>query len=261
MAELESLGTEQNRKVYPRHGIPLPMFGVSFAHIKKLAKRLRPNNALAAELWKTGNLDARILATFVANPLTLSARVLDSWARGCDNYVAADLLSRVVADAPTLRVRAEAWIESDQEFIGQIGWNAISALAMTANGTPDEYFLKTLRRIEGNIHSAKNRVRHAMNTCVIAVGLRNPVLRKAALETAKRIGKVEVDHGETGCKTPDAVQYIQRALAAKAKLKDRSKGKTDSKKKAGAKRVTKKRTKKAIGKSPKSEAKKRTSRQ
>ena len=43
-------------------------------------------------------------------------------------------------------------------------------------------------------------------------------LRKAALVAAKRIGKVEVDHGDTACKTPDAAEYIEKAWAyAKAK--------------------------------------------
>jgi len=32
---------------------------------------------------------------------------------------------------------------------------------------------------------------------------------------AAAIGKVEVDHGETSCKTPDAVPYIEKALARK----------------------------------------------
>jgi len=43
---------------------------------------------------------------------------------------------------------------------------------------------------------------------VICIGCRSAGLRKAALATAKRIGKVEVDHGDTACKTPDAAQYI-----------------------------------------------------
>ena len=30
-----------------------------------------------------------------------------------------------------------------------------------------------------------------------------------------RIGKVEVDHGETYCKTPDAAPYIERASKRK----------------------------------------------
>ena len=61
---------------------------------------------------------------------------------------------------------------------------------------------------ESRIHTSKNRVRDAINDVVIAIGGRNPSLRTRATESARRIGKVEVDHGDTACKTPDAAAYI-----------------------------------------------------
>ena len=33
----------------------------------------------------------------------------------------------------------------------------------------------------------------------------------------KKIGKVEVDHGQTSCKTPDAASYMAKVLAHRAK--------------------------------------------
>ena len=49
-----------------------------------------------------------------------------------------------------------------------------------------------------------------MNGALISIGIRNARLRKKALEAARRIGRVDVDHGETSCKTPDAVAAIQK---------------------------------------------------
>jgi len=60
-------------------------------------------------------------------------------------------------------------------------------------------------------------VRNAMNNALIAIGIRNPHLEKKAIAAAQKIGKVEVDHGETGCKTPDAIPYIQKSLDRKRK--------------------------------------------
>jgi hypothetical protein len=80
---------------------------------------------------------------------------------------------------------------------------------------PDEYFENHLEMIERGIHSAKNRVRAAMNGALIGIGMRNSRLEKKALAAAARIGRVEVDHGETGCKTPDAAAYIRKAAARK----------------------------------------------
>ena len=46
-----------------------------------------------------------------------------------------------------------------------------------------------------------------MNGALIAIGARNSSLQKKALAVAANIGKVEVDHGDTGCKTPGAADF------------------------------------------------------
>ena len=52
-----------------------------------------------------------------------------------------------------------------------------------------------------------------MNMAVIVIGGRNAALRKSALAAAKRIGQVQVDHGDTACKTPEAAACIEKAWA------------------------------------------------
>jgi hypothetical protein len=51
-----------------------------------------------------------------------------------------------------------------------------------------------------------------MNSALIAIGVYRESLRDAAIQAARRIGIVEVDHGETDCKTPDAENYIRKAV-------------------------------------------------
>ncbi len=80
----------------------------------------------------------------------------------------------------------------------------------------DAYFEKLLDIIRDEIHLRKNRVRDAMNSALIAIGVRNSKLREKAFSVAAAIGTVEVDHGETSCKTPDAADYIRRTLARRA---------------------------------------------
>ena len=74
MERLEESGTAQNRKVYARHGMHEPFFGVSFAELGKLQKAIKTDHALARELWATGNWDARHLACMVADPRVASSR-------------------------------------------------------------------------------------------------------------------------------------------------------------------------------------------
>ena len=213
MQELESLGTAQNRKIYQRHGVGDNLFGVSFANQNKLAKSIKRNHWLAQELWATGNHDARVLAALIADPSQTNASLLDAWVNDLDSYMVTDSFSDLVGKTALAHEKAEQWTRSEEEWPGRAGWHLVAHLALKDPDLPDAYFTAHLATIEREIHTGKNRVRYAMNSALIAIGIRNDALEEQALAAAARIGKVEVDHGETGCKTPDAAPYIRRTVA------------------------------------------------
>lgn len=211
--ELEKAGTEQNRKVYRRHGVKGDMYGVSYANLRKLAKSIKKNQKLAEELWSTGNHDARVLATMIADPNTVDVKTLKAWVKNLDNYVVTDALSAFVAKTFFATELAEAWTKLKGEWAGQAGWNLVAHIAMSDELKSDAYFEERLATIEKSLGRSRNRVKHAMNGAIIAIGMRNKDLEKAAVATAKKVGKIDVDHGETGCVTPDAADYIKKAKA------------------------------------------------
>lgn len=224
LAELESLGTAQNRKIYQRHGSGPNVFGVSFAHLGKLQKKIKTDHALALDLWRSGNADARNLAMMIGDPAQMTARDLEAWGRDLNRFLNF-CFARFAARTPHARAKAEAWMDSDSEDLSCVGWILLNDLA-TADGTlPDAWFEKLLGTIQREIHQRPNWVRYGMNMAVIGIGLRNPSLQKKAIATARAIGKVEVDMGETSCKVPDVEAYIlktvahRKAKAAKAKPK------------------------------------------
>lgn len=210
MRKLESLGTETYGKVWPRHGIRPPFFGVKYADLYKLQKQLSGDVELARELWQTGNHDARILATLIVDPAALSSRELDAWIRAADNHVLNDAVSGVAARSPHAEKKADAWRKAKGEWRSAAGWNVVAALAAPGAGGSDDWLAGRLEEIESSIHDAPNRTRHSMNGALIAIGGYRPALRKEALRISKAIGRVEVDHGGTGCKTPDAGPYIRK---------------------------------------------------
>lgn len=215
LAELDRLGTAQNRKVYGRHGVSEPLSGVSYANLRKLASRLKTDHALALALWQSGNHDARVLATMIADPTALTVRTIDAWARDLDNYVLTDALADLVARSPQAGRTMRRWTGARGEWKGRVGWALVARLAMQADALSDAACREYLTAAVREIHQRKNRVRDAMNSAVIAIGLRSPTLQKRALAAAGEIGTVDVDHGETGCKTPDAASYICKAAARK----------------------------------------------
>ncbi len=211
LEELEEFGTAQNRKVYRRYGIGENMYGVSYANLGKLAKRIKTDHELATALWGSGVHDARVLATMIADPQRITAAQVDGWANDLENYVLTDAYAGLVSKTPLAGKRMEKWTRSKGEWIGRAGWLLLARLAVSPDALTDADCQRHLDIIEAEIHSRKNRVKDAMNSALIAIGLRNPTFENKALAAAKRIGKVEVDHGETSCKTPDAAGYIQKA--------------------------------------------------
>lgn len=213
MSALEKAGSAQTRKTYARHGASEPMFGVSFATLKTLYKRIKVDQELAEALWGTENFDARNLAIKIADPANISSRELDRWAatptaRMCKGYVA-----HLAAESPLGREKADKWLAASDESTLQAGWNLVGALAMIDESTPDSWFAEKLAEIEKTIHAAPNYQRYLMNGALIAIGCRNASFRKLALAAAKRVGPIEVDHGDTECKTPDAAEYIEKSWA------------------------------------------------
>jgi hypothetical protein len=67
-----------------------------------------------------------------------------------------------------------------------------------------------LKTVEAGIDSAPNRVKYCMNAFVISVGSYVKPLLNAAKATAKKIGVVEVDMGDTACQTPLATEMIAK---------------------------------------------------
>lgn len=213
MAALEAAGSEQTRKTYRRHGAKEPMFGVSFATLKTLHKAIGVDHALAIALWDTDNLDARNLAVKIVDPLEMTELQLDGWARwdvprSCGAYVA-----EVASEGPYAMARVTAWLASQDLAQQATGWTLVGVLAMRDEALPDAWFLDRLAEIEASIHQAPNAQRGALNMGVIKIGCRNGALRKAATAAAKRIGKVNIDHGDTACKTADAAADIDKAWA------------------------------------------------
>ena len=219
MGELKKKGTEKTRKTYARHGMAADkMFGVSVADLKVIAKTIKGQQALACELYETGNMDAMYLAGMIADGSQMSKQQLNTWAEGAANLrmISEYTVPWVTVENPHARELAKQWIKSKQEHVASSGWCTYSGLLAT---TPDVALdLAEIESLLGvavkGIKSAENRVRYTMNGFVISVGAYVKPLLKQAKATAKQIGPVSVDVGDTACSVPVATAYIEKIEAA-----------------------------------------------
>jgi 3-methyladenine DNA glycosylase AlkD len=213
MKKLEEMGTEQTKKTFLRHGAKEPFFGVKVGDLKKLVKDVKKDQELARALYETGNSDAMYLAGLTVNPKTVTKELLQDWVKKAYWYMLAEYtVASLAAESDYARDLAREWIQSEDEMIATCGW---STYANYLSITPDEKLdleeiAALLKQVEDTIHEEKNRVRYTMNNFVISVGAYLPALHEQAIEAAKKIGKVHVDMGQTGCKVPLATEYIQK---------------------------------------------------
>lgn len=235
LKELEKAGTAPNRKTLAACGVKGTAFGVPDSTLAALAKKIGRDHALAQELWKTGNHDARMLATMVADPKQLNAAAVDRWARDAGNGPLAEAAARVAAQAAAINAGvkfadAKRWSDSPDEWIGTLGWTMITVLAEDGI-LPEKDSVAALDRIERGIATAKNRTRHAMNLALIGIGIGFATLRDRSLAIAEKVGKIEVDLGKPGDSTPDAHAAILKGKGgAKAKAAGAKKAATNGKK-------------------------------
>lgn len=225
MAELEAKGNAQQKKTYLRHGATEPFFGVKISDLKVIHRKIIGDQALAMELYATGNGDAQYLAGMVADGKKMTPAQLENWVQSSSwGMIGGNTCVWVAAEHPSAFPLAMKWIDSPKESIAITGWNTLSALAATIpdDQLPVQEFSALLDRVAKTLKSAPDRIRYAMNGFVISCGTYVAPLADKAIATARKNGKVAVDMGDTACKVPDAESYIikcRRGAAVASKRK------------------------------------------
>ncbi len=218
MMMLEASGKARTADLYRRHGVRERVFGVPYAELGAVLRALRLDHRLALALWETGVHEAQLLATKLADPRAMEDEEIEAWVGEVSNYVTGDAVSGLAARLPRAARLARGWLRSGREFPAAVGWNVMALRALN-DDLPEREGRALLRRIRTGMARARNRERHSMNNALIAIGGKLPRLRREALAVARAVSPVEVDHGETGCRTPDAG-------AAIARMADRGRGRT-----------------------------------
>ncbi len=215
MATLKSKGKEQTRKIYARHGMdPKRVLGVSVADLKAIAKTIKGQQDLARELYETGVMDAMYLAGIVADGAKLTSAQLNDWLNRAEGLqmVSEYTVPWLTVENAQARALALKWIRSKKEHVSAAGWCTYGGLLALKPDTELDLaeVEDLLSSVVKQILKAQNRVRQTMNLYVISVGgYVKPLLGKAKA-AARQIGEVTVDMGETACKVPDALAYIEK---------------------------------------------------
>lgn len=211
--QLRPLGRDSYRNVMFKHGVKEPLFGVKIEDLKVFQKKIKKDYQLALDLYDSGIYDARYLAGLIADDRAMSRADLQHWAETSSCFATSEYtVAWVASESLHGRELALAWIESKEEKIVVSGWAALSALvALTEDSKLDlEELGRLLLRVQETLHQQPDRVRYVMNGFVIAVGSYVAPLTALAEQVGTALGTITVDMGETSCKVPSALAYIDK---------------------------------------------------
>jgi 3-methyladenine DNA glycosylase AlkD len=190
---LASLGTKEVRDGMLRFGINTRQsFGVKTPVLKEFAREIKKqaNNrhALALELWRTGNYDARAVAFLIDDPSKVTREQMDQWAADFDNWATVDgTCCYLFCRTQFAYEKAVEWAANNSEFIKRAGFALMAYLAVHDKKAPDEKLAGFLPIIEKASDDDRNFVRKAVNWALRQIGKRSLVLHKLAIETAEAI--------------------------------------------------------------------------
>jgi 3-methyladenine DNA glycosylase AlkD len=189
LAWLERTGSQEARDGMARYAIPSDKaFGIAVGALQKEARRRGRNHELAVALWKTGWYEARMLATFVDEPASVTAEQMDRWCGDFDSWAICDTACFHLFDrTPHAWGKIEEWAGRDEEFVKRTAFVLLACLALHDKKAGDEPFVRGLELIEREAEDERNFVKKGINWALRAIGGRNPALHAAATTVAARL--------------------------------------------------------------------------
>jgi 3-methyladenine DNA glycosylase AlkD len=215
--ELRGMRSERNRAGMARYGINVAnAFGVSIPELRKVAKRVGTDHALALALWATGNHEARLLACFVDDPAAVTPAQLEAWAADFDSWDVCDQATTSLFDLTAHAwTKAAAWAKRDEEWVKRGGFALMAGLAVHDEEATDARFAKLFPLIERGAFDARNFVRKAVNWALRNIGKRNLALHAAAVACAERL-RAKAEQQAGGARGGDPGVRAARWVAADA---------------------------------------------
>ncbi|MBM6617807.1 DNA alkylation repair protein [Bacillus suaedaesalsae] len=215
MQELEALGKERSKKMYMSNGAHEPLFGVATGAMKPIAKKIKKNQALAEQLYATGNYDAMYFAGVIADPQAMTEADFDRWIDGAYFYMISDYVVAVtLAETDIAQEVADKWIASGEELKMSAGWSCYCWLL--GNRKDSEFETDKISRMLDlalqTIHHAPDRAKSAMNNFIYTVGISYLPLHEKAVEIAKAVGPVEMKKADKKSSILLASDTIQKEV-------------------------------------------------
>jgi len=221
VARLRALAHPSVTESMARFALPVDRaLGVTTPQLRRLAREIGRNHALALELWATEVSEARLLAPMIDEPARVSVAQMEQWVHDLDSWGICDDCCFELFDKTRFAWRkALEWSRRRAEFEKRAGFALMAALARHDRDAADEKFTPFLAAIEREAGDGRNFVRKAVNWALREIGKRNQELNRAAIARARAIHATGLPSARWI--SSDALRELQ-SPAVQARLKVRA---------------------------------------
>lgn len=204
LTELAALEDPRVRAVNERHGDD---HGVNLTELRAVAKRLKPQQDLAQQLWETGDTAARLLALLICRPKAFEPNELDAMVRQARTPKVHDwLVNYVVKKNPHAEELRLAWSADPDPVVASAGWALTTErVAKKPEGLDLAGLLDV---IEAQMKDAPDRLQWAMNHCLAQIGIERSEHRTRALGIGERLEVLKDYPTPPNCTSPFAPVWI-----------------------------------------------------
>lgn len=213
VALLEAHKNERGVKHWQGLGSALSSYGIGLTQLRKIAKIIGRNHALAQTLWRSDIYDAKVISLLIDEPKKLTVEMAERQVEELES----GMLAHVFASCDATLAKAEfsvglavSWTVSKDAMRRRCGFLLLYELSKDKeNKTLDDvFFLGYIVHIQDELQNEENWVRDAMSAALMGIGKRNRILNTAAIRAAKAIGRIEVEYGDNGCKPLDVLKHL-----------------------------------------------------
>jgi len=190
---LQSLANPESVKGMARYGInPEFAYGVSIPNLRRIARKIGKDHAMAERLWASGIHEARILASMVDIPGAVTEEQMERWAKDFNSWDLCDqCCNNLFVRTAYAHQKALEWSARKEEFVKRAGFVLMACLAVHDKKAPDRDFLKFMPAIKTGALDNRNFVQKAVNWALRQIGKRNLNLNQKAVELAHQIKQID----------------------------------------------------------------------
>lgn len=193
LEQLKSKGGPENVKGMGKFGMATDQrLGVPVPEMRKIAKGIGRDHALALKLWKTGVQEARIVASMIDLPEAVTEDQMEAWVADFNSWDVCDQVClNLFEKTPYAQQKISEWSRRDEEFVKRAGYALIAGLAWHDKKATDDQFIGYFPVIKSGATDERNFVKKAISWALRNIGKRNLHLNEAAIMVANEIQRID----------------------------------------------------------------------